>query len=127
MSRLRETAVLEGHTERVWCVAWSPDGRLLASSSSDKVCAALLSVTQRTLQRGTFVAVAEITCRAESMTAGLVGLLQASCPLYLQDCKRTVGGALSSHQFVRYRPAVGLRNMSSTTTTRRDGCFFSRF
>ncbi|CAN0420136.1 unnamed protein product [Ectocarpus sp. 8 AP-2014] len=37
MSRLRETAALEGHTERVWCVAWSPDGRLLASCSSDKV------------------------------------------------------------------------------------------
>lgn len=37
MSRLQETAVLEGHTERVWCVAWSPDGRLLASCSSDKV------------------------------------------------------------------------------------------
>ncbi|CAM9660728.1 unnamed protein product [Ectocarpus sp. 4 AP-2014] len=36
MSRLRETAALEGHTERVWCVAWSPDGRLLASCSSDK-------------------------------------------------------------------------------------------
>ena len=36
-SRLRETAALEGHTERVWCVAWSPDGRLLASCSSDKV------------------------------------------------------------------------------------------
>eukprot|EP00903_Cladosiphon_okamuranus_P012809 g11971.t1 len=35
-SRLRETAALEGHTERVWCVAWSPDGRLLASCSSDK-------------------------------------------------------------------------------------------
>ncbi|CAN0213034.1 unnamed protein product [Pylaiella littoralis] len=35
-SRLEVTATLEGHTERVWCVAWSPDGRLLASCSSDK-------------------------------------------------------------------------------------------
>ncbi|GBG00551.1 hypothetical protein Rsub_13247 [Raphidocelis subcapitata] len=27
---------LEGHDERVWCVAWSPDGSTLASCSADK-------------------------------------------------------------------------------------------
>jgi WD40 repeat protein/tetratricopeptide (TPR) repeat protein len=32
----REIIVLRGHTGRVWSVAWSPDGRRLASSSDDK-------------------------------------------------------------------------------------------
>jgi cytosolic iron-sulfur protein assembly protein CIAO1 len=34
--RLQCVAALEGHTERVWHVAWSYDGRLMASCSSDK-------------------------------------------------------------------------------------------
>ena len=29
-------ATLEGHTDRVWCVAWEPQGRSLATCSSDK-------------------------------------------------------------------------------------------
>ncbi len=28
--------MLEGHSDRVWCVSWSRDGELLASSSGDK-------------------------------------------------------------------------------------------
>jgi len=35
-SKLSLVAALEGHTERVWCVAWSPDGSVLASCSGDK-------------------------------------------------------------------------------------------
>lgn len=33
---LEPVCTLEGHQETVWCVAWSPSGTLLASSSSDK-------------------------------------------------------------------------------------------
>ncbi|XP_029635497.1 probable cytosolic iron-sulfur protein assembly protein CIAO1 homolog [Octopus sinensis] len=33
---MQETTSLSGHEEQVWCVAWDPDGRLLASSGSDK-------------------------------------------------------------------------------------------
>lgn len=29
-------ATLQGHTDRVWCVAWEPNGRSLATCSSDK-------------------------------------------------------------------------------------------
>lgn len=27
---------LYGHTERVWCIRWSPDGNILASCGGDK-------------------------------------------------------------------------------------------
>ncbi|CAM9829211.1 unnamed protein product [Chrysoparadoxa australica] len=37
MGKLSCEAVLRGHTEQCWSVDWSPDGQLLASSSSDKV------------------------------------------------------------------------------------------
>ncbi|KAL3837130.1 hypothetical protein ACJMK2_022511 [Sinanodonta woodiana] len=33
---LEPVCTLEGHKETVWCVAWNPNGNLLASSSSDK-------------------------------------------------------------------------------------------
>ncbi|CAN0090242.1 unnamed protein product [Phaeothamnion confervicola] len=36
MSRLKQLAELRGHSDRVWAVAWSPDGALLASCSGDK-------------------------------------------------------------------------------------------
>lgn len=36
MQRLQEVTTLNGHKERVWCVAWNPNGSLLASCSSDK-------------------------------------------------------------------------------------------
>jgi len=29
-------ATLEGHTDRAWCVAWEPQGRFLATCSSDQ-------------------------------------------------------------------------------------------
>ena len=29
-------ATLEGHTDRAWCVAWEPQGRFLATCSSDR-------------------------------------------------------------------------------------------
>src|SRR3954454_5660753 len=34
--QLQALAVLAGHTERVYAVAWSPDGRTLASAAVDK-------------------------------------------------------------------------------------------
>eukprot|EP00945_MAST-04E_sp_MAST-4E-sp1_P004551 g4551.t1 len=33
---LRPLAVLEGHTDRVWCVSWSPLGKYLATCGGDK-------------------------------------------------------------------------------------------
>ncbi|XP_076317246.1 cytosolic iron-sulfur assembly component 1 [Tachypleus tridentatus] len=33
---LREIVCLQGHGDRVWCVAWNPQGSLLASCSADK-------------------------------------------------------------------------------------------
>jgi len=36
MRFLKEEAVLQGHNERVWGIAWSPTGNLLASCSGDK-------------------------------------------------------------------------------------------
>eukprot|EP00058_Branchiostoma_floridae_P018324 XP_002603813.1 hypothetical protein BRAFLDRAFT_124683 [Branchiostoma floridae] len=35
-SRLEEVAVLEGHQDRAWTVAWNPTGTVLASSGGDK-------------------------------------------------------------------------------------------
>ena len=32
---LHEVAQLQGHTDRVWCVAWSPNGQALASASGE--------------------------------------------------------------------------------------------
>lgn len=34
--RLQEVATLEGHTDRVWQVSWSPDGNCLASCGGDR-------------------------------------------------------------------------------------------
>eukprot|EP00501_MAST-03F_sp_TOSAG23-6_P001072 GSMAST32.ASY1.ANO1.1115.1 assembled CDS len=34
--KLIEVALLEGHDEKVWCVAWSPHGKMIASCSSDQ-------------------------------------------------------------------------------------------
>eukprot|EP00741_Cyanophora_paradoxa_P001636 tig00000498_g1587.t1 len=34
--RLEEIGELRGHTDRAWCVAWSPDGKTLASCGGDK-------------------------------------------------------------------------------------------
>lgn len=59
MARLQQTQVLEGHTDRVWNVAWSPKGDSIASCSGDKtvriwqrhgttdtwICAAILEET----------------------------------------------------------------------------------
>ncbi|KAA6430054.1 MAG: putative cytosolic iron-sulfur assembly -like [Trebouxia sp. A1-2] len=59
MARLEQTQVLEGHTDRVWNVAWSPKGDSIASCSGDKtvriwqrhgttdtwICAAILEET----------------------------------------------------------------------------------
>jgi WD40 repeat protein len=36
MATLQCTETISGHSDRVWCVAWSPDGQLLASCGSDK-------------------------------------------------------------------------------------------
>ena len=34
--QLVEVQTLTGHTDRVWCAAWEPSGRALATCSSDK-------------------------------------------------------------------------------------------
>ena len=34
---LEQVCVLKGHLDRVWNVAWSPNGSLLASCGGDKV------------------------------------------------------------------------------------------
>lgn len=33
---LREQDILVGHEDRVWCVAWHPDGQTLATCGGDK-------------------------------------------------------------------------------------------
>ena len=33
---IEHVATLAGHTDRVWCAAWEPSGRCLATCSSDK-------------------------------------------------------------------------------------------
>jgi WD40 repeat protein len=34
--KLHHSATLQGHKDRVWCVAWHPQGNIIASSSGDK-------------------------------------------------------------------------------------------
>ena len=34
--KLKLDTTLEGHTDRVWCVRWHPNGQQLASCSADR-------------------------------------------------------------------------------------------